>query len=495
MKKIRELAIIILLIIIIGLFLSYKLTKIPPGINIDESSIGYNAALVSRTLKDENNRLLPVFVLTLGGKDWKQPVRIYATALLFKIFGPSYFGLRFISVICVLISGFIFYFILRLFFSISVALIGFFLYLSSPSLLLQSHLALENVDLLPFVLLWLYFLLSYSLKPKNSKLVFSGIFLGVSFYAYKGMRTVVPVYLILSVLYLFYLSFFKKVGQKKSFIYFMAGSGLFLWPIKILQTKYAGAIYDPAGVGLPSFFQASLVYLSSFDFSFLFLKGDKMLVHSTGRDGLFLLPTLILFFLGFTRIAKENKNQFYLILFCLIVTPLLLTTVNSIYRASRLMVFVPFFSFIFVLGFKSIVEINNKILKLLATGMIAILLIINYVDFAKNYFAEYPKLISGDFSPDFDHSFFQLKKLSSEKRLDAYIEYNDLNNHRADIEFFREVYFNESDLKVWAREVESFPENGLILTSISASGELENIMSIPSLQKGQKTFYVVKKID
>lgn len=142
-------------------FFSFRLTKIPPGINIDESSIGYNASLIADTLHDENGRFLPVFFLTIGQKDWKQPVRIYATALFFRFFGNNYFNLRFVSVILAVFSGIIFYLFLRLFFSRLVSVLGTFFLFSSPSMLIQSHLALENIDCLPFFLLWLYFLLSF----------------------------------------------------------------------------------------------------------------------------------------------------------------------------------------------------------------------------------------------------------------------------------------------------------------------------------------------
>ncbi len=172
-------------------FFSFGLTKIPPGINIDESSIGYNASLIADTLHDENGRFLPVFFLTIGQKDWKQPVRIYATALFFRLFGKNYFNLRFVSVIMAVFSGIVFYCFLRLFFNRLVSVLGTFFLFSSPPMLIQSHLALENIDCLPFFLLWLYFLLSFFKAPKIYKIVLSGIFLGVSFYSYKGMHAYV----------------------------------------------------------------------------------------------------------------------------------------------------------------------------------------------------------------------------------------------------------------------------------------------------------------
>ena len=485
---------LVFLFSLVGLYFlfSFRLTKVPPGINFDESSIGYNASLISDSLHDENGRFLPVFVLTLEGKDWKQPVRIYSTALLFKLLGKSYFNLRLLSVIFALGSAVIFYKILRLFFSPGISLMGFFLFATSPALMIQSHLALENIDLLPFFLLWLYFLLSYSLCPRLRKVVLAGFFLGISFYTYKGMRAMVPIYFLISLSYLAYLSLIKKQGGSRSILFFILGIAPFLLPLKLWQIKYAGAVYDPATTSIPSFFDAVLTYLSSFDFSFLFVLGDKMLVHSTGRQGVFLLPNVILFFLGFAQLLKEKKPWYYLIFFSLILTPLLLITVGSIYRASRLMPYLPLATFIFTLGVKKIFEIENKLAKTLLLAFFALAITASYRDFLKTYWIVYPKLVSNDFSPNFDEAMRELYRLSREGDKYPYVEYNDFNSYKADLQFFQEVYF-PAGMKVWQREKESFPDQGLVLTTIPGSRGIVNYKEIPSVEAGQKTFFIVGK--
>ena len=471
---------------------SYQLTQIPPGINIDESSIGYNASLISRTLHDENGRWLPVFILTLAGRDWKQPIRIYLTALLFKLFGPSYIGLRLVSVLFALVSSFIFFKILRLFFPEKLSFIGLLLFVTSPSILIQSHLALENIDLLPFMLLWLYFLFSYSLKPANRKLLFSGIFLGLSLYAYKGMRVIGPVYLATSLCYLGYLVFKKKLAKVKSISCFLLGMVPFLLPLGWLQKHYAGAIYDPATVSVPSLDETIITYLSAFDFSFLFGTGDKMLVHSTQRHGMFLVPTLILLFLGIIQISKEKKPWFYFIFFSLILTPLLLGSVNSVYRASRLMAYLPLATLIFTLGVKKIFEMKNQVFRFFTALLLVFGLSVSYFDFVKCYWQEYPKWIVEHFSPNFEAAVKQLAVLAETENRVAYFEENDYSTHRSDLNFFQEVYFPQG-IKLWPRGKAAFPENALALTSLEGTGELKNFQVIDGLQSGQKTYYIVGK--
>ncbi len=491
-RKILALLLGIAFFVSVYFLLTYKLTEVPPGINFDEASIGYNAALISKNLRDENDRFLPVFILTLGGRDWKQPVNVYLSALIFKILGKSYFNLRLLSVIFALVSGFIFFKILRLFFPPLLSFGGLSLFFSSPSIMIQSHLILENIAMLPFFLGWLYFLLSHSLEPKNWKLLLSGIFLGISFYAYKGMRAMVPVYFVVTVGYLLYLAYlaFEKKPKLLSLLIFLIGIAPFLLPSKWLNVRYAGAVYDPAVFTKSSIFESSLIYFANFDFSFLFAKGDSMLTHSTGRHGIFLGPTFFLLFLGLFQIVKEKKREYYLILIALVLTPVLLMTVGSSYRASRLMMYIPLMTFIFVLGVKKVWELKNIVIRWILLLAVVISISAAYGDFLQNYFGPYPKRISGDFSPNFDQAFRELAELSKETNKDPYMDYDDFQTHKSAAQFFREVYFSEVELKTWPRDLDPFPRNGLVLTRIAGSKEIENLSEIPSLQSGQQTFYV-----
>ncbi|OQA93460.1 MAG: hypothetical protein BWY24_00478 [Microgenomates group bacterium ADurb.Bin219] len=511
MKKLRRITffkVAFYFFLFVGLYfwLSWQLTRIPPGINFDEASIGYNACLISDNLRDETGRFLPVFILTLDGKDWKQPVNVYAAAFLFKIFGKSYFNLRLVSVIFALVSGLVFWRLLRLFFSELLSLAGLLLFFSSPSILIQSHLVLENIAILPFFILWLYFLFAFSQRPKIYKVFLSGIFLGIDIYAYKGARALIPVYLGLSLLFLFFRSYTLRkrknavTGNLKQFkdifkpmMLFLLGIMPFVLPLKWLNIHYLGAIYDPAVISnkFASFYESALIYFSSFDFSFLFVKGDSMLTHSTTRHGIFLAPTFFLFFLGLFQMVKEKRPEYYFVLISLALTPFLLMTVGSIYRASRLMVYIPLATIIFTLGVKKLSEIKPIILRGFIMIFFGAALLATYYDFASWYFNPYPKRISGDFSPNFDSAFKILADLAKETGKSAFIEDNDFRSYKSEMQFFKEVYFTHEKPEFWVREKEPFPENGLVLTSIGGSGQVANLAEIPSLQSGQKTFFIV----
>ena len=121
--------IIATILILLTFFFSYKILEVPTGLTVDEVALGYNATLISRTGRDENNRFMPVFVLSNGGADWKQPLPQYYLVLLFKLFKPSLFLLRFSSVLITLLSFYLMYLLSTKIFSSSKAFFTAFIFM------------------------------------------------------------------------------------------------------------------------------------------------------------------------------------------------------------------------------------------------------------------------------------------------------------------------------------------------------------------------------
>jgi hypothetical protein len=67
----------------------------PPGFDIDESSIAYNAHLVSRTGRDEHGEAWPLYFRAFG--DYKNPTYVYLLAAVFRVTGPSVLTARLLS--------------------------------------------------------------------------------------------------------------------------------------------------------------------------------------------------------------------------------------------------------------------------------------------------------------------------------------------------------------------------------------------------------------
>ncbi len=391
MKKIFFL---IFFIILAFILLSFRITQVPPGINGDESGIGHNAILISKNLTDENDNFLPLFIFAKGS-DWKQPVSVYTTALVFKIFVVSFWSLRVASILFVITSIIILYFLTREMFNFKFFIISFFVLITTPIIMIQSHLALENIAVLPFIFLWLLMIAKYEKTKKIIYLFLGGTTLGVGIYSYLGMRLIVPV---LSLITLFYL----RKDLKKS-VYFLFGLIPFFILLYVANFYYPGAVvghYNGAAQSVNDFL---FRYLSTFDLSFMFLKGDATAYHSTGKAGMFLVASLPLFVIGVGKILKEKKSFGTLILASFFLTPLLFGFVPDVYRASRLLALVPFYTLISTIGFFATPKRFGFV--------ILILIAINYLFFVKDYWFDYPERVKEVFSIPIDKTYeFRIKE-------------------------------------------------------------------------------------
>lgn len=451
---------------------TFKITDVPPGINGDEASIGYNAISISQSLRDENGRLLPIFFLTMGGKDWKQPVTIYSTALLFKIFGPSYALLRLVSILFFLSTAVILYIFLKDVFDDKLALGGLVIFTATPILLIQSHLALENIAMLPFVVFWLYAIYKFEKTEKSKFLILAGISLGLSFYSYNGMRLVAPILLFLSLGYILFLNGFSLQKSCSKFKFVVYGLIPFILLIPIAQIKYPGALFGNREADqITSYQQFVLPYLSSFDLSFLFMHGDITPYHSTGKHGMFLLTTLPLFFLGVYQILQRKTPILILAVLAFVLSPLLYGFVGSVHRGSRLLVLIPFYSIISLAGVQLILQFKKNILKTAFISFAILLFVVNYVDFLKTYWFEYPNTVKDSFSGPIHSSFKVLVEQSKELKVEPLVEKGIYGQNIEASKFFEKVYFSKG-LKFWSIG-DDVPKGSIIFVRIADAMNLE----------------------
>ena len=463
-----------LLIILSGIYLSFRLTQTPKGLTVDEASIGYNAVLISRTLHDEAGRFLPIFPLTIDGQDWKQPVTMYSTALAFKIFGPSLLTLRSVSVAVGLVSLVLVVYLGSLLLGKTGGVLAGLLYLTAPMTLIHSHLAQENIMPIPFTLVWLLGVFLFTKKKKPWFLFLSGVSLGISIFSYKGMRAIVPIWAIITVLYIF-LTTVKKINKKeilasvKYCLYFIVGILPFIAVIPWLNVHYAGAVFEPVNLETKTFYNFIYPYLSSFDPSALFIKGDSTPWHSTGMHGVFLLSTLPLLISGMVSASKKGKYWVFL-LTAFFLAPLLFGQVGSVYRFSRLLIFVPFFAVFSAFGGISIFK--SKFGKVFIS-LICLMFIFNFIDFTRYYWYQYPKTEQANFLIDSETSFKQLAKISHEKNLTPYIFVDDFKSEGEVGKFYNAAYFSEG-LNFW-KPGDVLPPKSIVMTFLKTQPGMSSL--------------------
>jgi len=99
---------ILKLILVVGFVTAiyvYQVPNNPAGFYIDESSIAYNAYLISQTGHDEHGARWPLFFEAFG--EYKSPVYIYLLAPLLLITGPSIVTARLLSAAFGLLTAFL----------------------------------------------------------------------------------------------------------------------------------------------------------------------------------------------------------------------------------------------------------------------------------------------------------------------------------------------------------------------------------------------------
>lgn len=201
-------------------------------------------------------------------------------------------------------------------------------------------------------------------------------------------------------------------------------------------------------------------FLASFDPSFLYVKGDDFLIHSTGTHGMYLLATIPFFITGlFYSWKKGNFWRFIIISF--FAGPLLFGLVGSIHRASRMLAEVPLYSLICAVGFLYFWESRKRIVLFI----FAFALVANYFDFIHYYLGNYAKDTANLFScfECLDAQFKKLKDESVDKNLIPYIDVAVAEKEDTTADFARTIYFLEKP-PTWDGKPSDLPKNAILMT-------------------------------
>ena len=213
MKIKKHLSTILLLsILLLGAYLRLvNFPNIPPSLNWDEVSIGYNAYSINETGKDEFGNSFPLYFRSLD--DYKQPVYVYLVAVTQNVFGYSDFSVRFPSAFFGILSILVLYFLtFELFRKKQLALISAFIFAILPWAVQFSRYGSEANVALFFMLLGIFTFLK-SLNKKVWLMPLSLILFTISSYTYLSYKIVAPL-----VIVALFIIFFKKINFKNKFV-------------------------------------------------------------------------------------------------------------------------------------------------------------------------------------------------------------------------------------------------------------------------------------
>ncbi|HSW98165.1 MAG TPA: glycosyltransferase family 39 protein [Candidatus Saccharimonadales bacterium] len=330
--------ILLLLIVLLAGFLRiYKIDVNPPGLYLDEASIGYNAYKVLTTGKDEYSVPHPVFFKAFG--EYKLPLYIYSVAASMKVFGKTEVAVRLPSAIAGSLTVLALYFFVEKLLSTKkgkkkniltqkkeyVALLSSFVLSITPWHLQFSRGGFEATLALFFFLVGLTFFLYFAERKNIAILFFSVFFVILAMYAYFAYRVITPFTLFYMMGYLFWQ---ERQWKNVLFVFIIA----FVLSLPMIQFSLTDA-------GQRRFSQTSTFtqhqkisttrkltvypavyvknFISFYSMQFLFISGDGIGRHQIPNFGLLYIWELPFLIFGiYVCLKNSNKNSillFYLL--------------------------------------------------------------------------------------------------------------------------------------------------------------------------------------
>lgn len=411
---------LILYVVLIFSFLLrvIDLHNLPPSLNWDEVSHGYNAYSILKTGEDEWGVRMPLIFKAYG--DYKLPVYIYATVPAIAVFGLNEFSVRIVSALSgtllVLYSYLVIYEFLR---KKSIAIAAAILVSLSPWSLFLSRIALEaNLALFLIVSGVYYFILG--IRKKNWNLPLSICLFSFSIWTYNSARIFVP-FLLISLFLIFRKELLKVTRErKKLFILSSIILAVFFLPMfvqlfqiqgnarydaikildsgaiaQIVENRNTSALPDPLARlinnKLTYFFQQFIQnYISSFSPSFLFTNGGSHYQFSIPGRGLLYIINAPLFLLGLIVTLKSFKQKQNLIMLTwLILSPIAGSTTRDAPHTLRTFVMFPALVYFIVLGVYQISKLTKK--KLFAVFIYSFALVVFFIYYFYDYTTSYAK--------------------------------------------------------------------------------------------------------
>lgn len=411
------------LILSIAFFLRvYKITSVPPSLNWDEVSIGYNAYSVLKTGKDEWGVKFPLNFKSYG--EYKLPGQVYASIPGIAVFGLNELGVRITPVIYgTLTVLFLYLLVQEMFAKKGVSLISAFLLAVSPWHIQLTRASFESSFALFWVVIGIWLFLKGLKKPKW--LVFSVFPFAISIYTYNSARGFVPLF-ILALIIIFRKYFWKVKG------WFLSAGVLFaILMIPLAVQVMSGeaseryklvSITDEAGLiprieerrngsTLPPVitklihnrytyisFYFTKNYLAHFSPDFLFISGAGHRQHHVQGVGEMYWFQSVFIILGAYYLLKKKDPGLKVLLpwLFLAFVPVSLTN-DSIPNALRTLNAAPIYQIFTAMGIYYVYKgIKNKKVFAGIMTIAAILFLINFGIYIKNLFVNYPVKYSKD---------------------------------------------------------------------------------------------------
>lgn len=403
-------------IILVSIFLLaailrfYDIGSNPPGLYIDEVSIGNSAYSILKTGRDDNGERLPLFFRAFG--EYKMPVYIYSVSASMFFFGKNEFAVRFPSALTGTLSVVLFYFLLKKLLELDKSkFLGkstrylpivstFFLAISSWHL--QFSRAGFEVNFALFLFLLASFLVVSYFKSKNFYFLLAGyIFYLIAIYTYDTYRVVSPVVLAFLTLFIF-----LKIPKDRiklillsifCFLLLLPMIQFSLTPDGIARFSQTSAFVEYSAPNIVDKIKVySIVfvknYLSYFSFNYLFNIGDGIGRHQIPDFGVLSLWQFPFILAGLYVLFKEKRSYLkYFVLGILILSPIPAAVARpSPHTLRNLLSVIPFIMLVSI-GIIFVLSKAGKWFKLLLI-LLVFITTYSFLFYLHFYYVHYPQV-------------------------------------------------------------------------------------------------------
>lgn len=180
--------------------LLYELGDIPNGIHVDEAGSFYDAMSMMFFGVDRYLYHNPVYLINFGGG--QSVLYVYLASFFFRIFGISLWSFRLVSVVVSLIAYFCYFKMVGVYKGKKFKILFLFIFTILPFYIMKARWGLDCYLLNPMFIISLYFYILAINRENNLLYLLAGILFGVTFYAYVIGYLIIPLFLVISVIYL-----------------------------------------------------------------------------------------------------------------------------------------------------------------------------------------------------------------------------------------------------------------------------------------------------
>ena len=458
------------------------LTRSPIYLDDTEVLFGLHARSLAATLRDANGRLLPLYfqMKSIGDNVWFQPMLPYWTAPFLKVLPLSVWAVRMPTALVGVANVALTFFIGRRLFKSDVyaAAAAAFLALM-PAHFMHSRIAMDYIYPVPFVLVWLLCLIRFDETGERRLAFAGGLALGIGMGSYLGAVAMMPMYLVFTLLFLLH----KYRRADLSLVLVVTG---FLVPLVLLAIwlgahpdVYAGTVarYGASKGGLRQFLHFYIIgdlislYWNYYNPNYLFLSGGTDIFTSTRRAGVFLIGLAPLLVAGIYDVADGRRGRAgWLVLAGVLTAPLPAVLVgegSAIYRELEML---PFAALLAVYGLRLLVRSSSRTLRVAA--LVALVLIpVQFVVFAKNYFSDYRLLSAARFGGNIRAAVGAIVDRDRQRRLPAVFVSDAIAYPRDRVQFYLAEFGDEallSRVRLLTRQTQSrdVPPGAVVLTPV-----------------------------